>query len=91
MGIVYFEGSNHFIAFEIIQNNMQRCNSTYRRGLQNVHEKKNGLYGGSVKIISVNEIYKVYASIYFVFEARITEPLTTVAGQARKKLKKWKG
>jgi hypothetical protein len=53
MGIVCFGGSNHFIAVQIIQINMQPENY-----------------------------------IYFVSEAKMTNPLTIVAGQDQKQLKK---
>jgi hypothetical protein len=33
---------------------------------------QNGVYGGNVKIIAINEIYEVYVSIYFVSEDQIT-------------------
>jgi hypothetical protein len=41
----------------------------------------NGVYGGNVEIIVVNEIYKASFIEYFVSGGQITESLTVIVGQ----------
>jgi hypothetical protein len=38
------------------------------------------MYGGNVKVMVIWEIYKLFASVYFVSECQVTQPLTVVVG-----------
>jgi hypothetical protein len=57
-GISLFWKFCRFMTFEIIQRNVQLC-------IAKCTSEKNRVFGGSVKIIAVSEIYIVSVSIYF--------------------------
>jgi hypothetical protein len=40
--------------------------------------RKNGMYGGNMETISINDIYKVFVSICLVHDGQITQPPTII-------------
>jgi hypothetical protein len=43
--------------------------------------KENGVYGGNGEVKDITDIYKMSTSDYFVYEDRITQPLTHIVCQ----------
>jgi hypothetical protein len=74
-----FQRFQLFVAFESIQNNMQ-CVLIQGKIAECTWEE-NGVQGGNIKVIGINEIYKVSVSVYFVSEMQITQSLNVVVGQ----------
>jgi hypothetical protein len=41
----------------------------------------NGVFGGNVQIIGVNQMYEMSINLYFMSEGRLTHPLTVLSCQ----------
>jgi hypothetical protein len=80
MEIVYFEGSTHLVAILVIQNNVL-LRITVMEDYRIYMGRKRDVCSVCRSCRSINAIYNMFVSVYFVCEDQITQPPIVVFSQ----------